>query len=233
MAKTYSFEEVVGQIPAGAETKAPAPTEPEESAFGRVMRKAGEAATSVGPFGVATGGALKLAGRAPQAVQAMAGPIERGARGLAQMLTPTTGKGLAAATGAAGLAGAGGEVAGQAAKAGGAGETGQQLAEQAGALGPAAIKAGVSRATAPVVEAVGKKLYEIPGAIRTPEKQEALRVAQEAGMRVLPGQVKESRPLQMIERLMQLLPGSKDEFVKFGRQNQEAANRTVAKAFGG
>lgn len=231
MARTYSFEEVSGEIP-GQDVKAPAPTAPEEGAFGRVMRKAGEAATAVGPIGVAASGALRLAGRAPQAVQAMAGPVERGARGLAQMLTPTTGRGLAAATGSAGLAGGAGEVARQAAEARGAGPGGQQLAEFAGALTPSAARAATARAAAPVVEAAGKKLYEIPEAIRTPEKQQALRTAQEAGMRVLPGQIKESRPLQMIERLMQLLPGAKEEFVKFGRQNQEAANKTIAKAFG-
>jgi hypothetical protein len=37
----------------------------------------------------------------------------------------------------------------------------------------------------------------------------------------------------MIERVMQLLPGSKEEFVRFGRENQAAANKAVAKAFGG
>lgn len=220
------------QIPTGGPS-APAATTPEESSFGRVLRKAGEAATAVGPVGVATGGALKLAGRAPQAVQQMAGPVARGGRALAEALTPTSLRQLVGMTGSAALAGGAGEVARQAAETGGAGKTGQQLAEMGGAMAPSAAAVAARRTAAPLVEAAGKRLYSVPPELRTPEKEAALRTAQESGMKVLPSQIKESRPLQMIERMMQLLPGSKEEFVKFGRQNQEAANKAVAKAFGG
>lgn len=233
MAKSYSFEELTSEIPAQT-AKAP-PAEPKEDLgpVGKIFQKAGEAAEAVGPMGVAAGGALKLAGRAPRAVQMMAGPVERGARSLAQALTPSSLRGMGGAVGSAGLAGGAGEIGRQLAESGGAGKAGQQTAEMAASLAPSAASTAVKRATAPLVEAAGKKLYEIPSAIRTPEKEQAIRTAQESGMQILPGQIKESRPLQMVERLMQLLPGSKEEFVKFGRQNQEAANRTVAKAFGG
>lgn len=232
MAKTFTFEELTAEIPKGEEFPAPAATQPEETPFGKVMRKAGEAATSVGPMGVAAGGALRMVGRAPQAVQMGAGMLERGARSLSQALVPTGLRSMGGMVGSAGLAGGAGEIARQSAEAGGASKPVQTLAEMGGAMAPSAAGAAVKRAAAPVVEAAGKKLYEIPEAIKTPEREEALRVAKEAGMTVLPGQIKESRPFQMIERLMQLLPGSKEEFVKFGRQNQEAANKTVAKAFG-
>lgn len=233
MAKTFTFEELSEQIPTGGVQAPPAEPREEYGPVGKVLKKAGEAAEAVGPMGVAAGGALKLAARAPKAVQMMAGPVQRGARTLAEALTPQSLRGLGAAVGSAGLAGGAGEIGRQVAEASGAGKPGQQIAEQVSALTPSAAGAAVRRAAAPVVESVGKKLYQVPSAIKTPEKEEALKTAKEAGLQILPGQIKESRPMQMIERLMQLLPGSKEEFVKFGRQNQEAANKTVAKAFGG
>lgn len=231
--KSYSYEELVEQIP--RETKAAPAAVPKEDVglVGGIFQKAGEAATAVGPIGVAAGGALKLAGRAPKAVQMMAGPIERGAKTLSQALTPTSLRGLGGAIGSAGLAGGSAEVARQMAESGGAGKTGQQLAEMAGSFTPSAAAAGVKRAAAPVIEAAGKRLYSIPESVKTPEKERILQQAQEAGLRVLPSEIKESRSLKMIERLMQLVPGSKEEFVKFGRENQAAANKAVAKAFGG
>jgi hypothetical protein len=233
MPKSYSFEEMSSQIP--GETRAAPPAEPKEDIgpIGRVFQKAGEAAEAVGPVGLAAGGALKLAGRAPKAVQMMAGPVQRGARTLAEALTPTSLRGLGGAVGSAGLAGGSSEIARQMAESGGAGKTGQQIAEMAGGFAPSGAAAAAKRATAPLVEAAGKKLYSIPEAIKTPEKERILGQAKEAGLSVLPSEIRESRPLKMIERLMQLVPGSKEEFVKFGRENQTAANAAIAKAFGG
>ena len=210
-----------------------APTSPAETGFEKVLRKGAESASMVGPIGLGAAGALKIAGRAPQAVRAAAGPIARGAERFAKMFVPQTGRGLAAATGSAGIAGGSAEAARQLAESQGAGPVGQTFAETAGALAPSGARVAAQRATAPVVEAMGKRLYSVPPTVKTPEKEQALKTAREAGMRVLPGQIRESRSLQMTERLLQLLPGSKEEFVRFGRQNQEAANRAVAKAFGG
>lgn len=232
--RSYSFEELVGQIPKeGKEPTPPAAPVEDVGPIGRVLEKAGEAATAVGPVGVVGGGALKLASRAPRAVQMMAGPVERGARSLAQALTPTSLRGLGGAMTTAGLAGGSGEIGRQIAESAGAGKAGQQLAEMGTSLVPSAAGAAVKRATAPIVEAAGKRLYSVPETIKTPEKERILSQAQEAGIRVLPSEMRESRPLKMIERVMQLLPGSKEEFVKFGRENQTAVNKAVAKAFGG
>lgn len=233
MAKTFTFEELSEQIPTGGIKAPEAEPKEEYGPVGKVLKKAGEAAEAVGPIGVAAGGALKLASRAPRAVQMMAGPVQKGARTLAEALTPQSLRGLGGALGSAGLAGGAGEVGRQIAESSGYGKPGQQIAEMAASLTPSAAATAAKRAAAPVVEAAGKKLYEIPSSIKTPEKEEALKTAKEAGLQILPGQIKESRPMQMIERLMQLLPGSKEEFVKFGRQNQEAANKVIAKAFGG
>lgn len=235
MPKTYSIDEVgpVSEIPAAAPgPAAPKATAPPEDDFSRVLRKAGEAIEPIGPMGLAGAGALKMAGRIPAAVRAGAGPVVRGATTLAEALTPQSLRQLGGIIGGAGLSGATGELARQSAAAGGAPQYAQQLAEQAGALAPTAGRMAVQRAAAPLVEAAGKRLYSVPKEIATPEKAQALQEAEQRGMRVLPGQIKESRPLQMVERMFQLLPGAKEEFVKFGRQNQEAANRAVAKAFG-
>lgn len=232
--RSYSFEDLVSQIPKEGSSPTPPATPVEEvGPVGKVLEKVGEAATAVGPIGVAAGGALKLAGRAPKAVQMMAGPIERGARGLAQALTPTSLRNLGGAMTSAGLAGGASEISRQIAESSGAGKTGQQLAEMGGAFVPSGVATTAKRMTAPIVEAAGKKLYSIPESIKTPEKERILSQAQEAGLKVLPSEISESRPLRMIERVMQLLPGSKEEFVKFGRENQAAANKAIAKAFGG
>lgn len=220
------------QIPVGPGAGAPSTLE-EPSAFERVLTKAGEAATAVGPMGVGAGLGLKMVGKIPQAAKAAAGPVAAGVERFLGAMVPKTGGGLVSATGAAGAAGSSAEAARQLAESQGAGATGQTLAELAGGLAPSATKSAAMRAAAPMVEAAGKKLYTIPPEIRTPEKEQALQTAQQAGMKVLPGQIRESRGLQMIERFLQLLPGSKQEFIKFGRENQEAANRAVAKAFGG
>ena len=229
---TYSFEELSSQIP-GQSAKAPEPTTVDAGPVEKFFTKAGEAATAVGPVGLAAGGAMKLASRAPKAVQMMAGPVERGARTLAEALTPKSLRGLGGAVGSAGLAGGAGELSRQIAESGGAGKTGQQLAEMAGGFVPSAASTAVKRATAPVVESVGKQLYKMPEAVSTPEKQKILQQAKETGLKILPSEIKESRPLKMVERVLQLLPGSKEEFIKFGRENQVAANKAVAKAFGG
>jgi len=221
------------QIPTSQKVRAPAPVAEEVGDFEKVLRKAGEAATAVGPMGVAAGTALKFGARLPQAVRAAAGPVERMAVKAAEAMTPTSLKQLGAATTSAGIAGASGEAFRQKAEERGAGPTEQYLSEFTGALVPSAARAGAERALAPAVEAMGKKLYKIPEQIKTPKKEEALQTAEQAGMQILPGQIRESRSLQAIERMLQLLPGSKDEFVRLGRQNQEAANRAVAKAFGG
>jgi hypothetical protein len=232
MMATFTFEELTAQIP-GQDVKAPQPEKYEAGPVEKVLTKAGEAASSVGPIGLAAGGALKLAGRAPKAVQMMAGPIQRGARSLAEALTPTSLRGLGGAVGSAGLAGGAGEISRQIAEKSGAGKTGQQLSEMVGGLAPSAASTAVKRATAPVVEAAGKSLYKIPETVASPERERVLQQAKEAGLRVLPSEIQESRSLKMIERVMQLLPGSKEEFVRFGRENQAAANKAVAKAFGG
>jgi len=229
--KSYKFEDLIPKE--GSEPTPPATPVEDVGPVGRVLEKAGEAATAVGPLGVAGGSLLKMAGRAPRAVQMMAGPIERGARGLAQALTPTSLRGLGGAMTSAGLAGGSGEIARQMVESSGGGKTAQQLAEMGGAFVPSGAATAVKRATAPVIEAAGKKLYSMPESIKTPERERILAQTQEAGLKVLPSEIKESRPLKMVERVMQLLPGSKEEFVKFGRENQAAANKAVAKAFGG
>lgn len=230
--KSFSFEELQAEIPKGDQA-GPAPTQPEESAFGRVLRKGAEASAMVGPVGAATGGALRMAGRAPQAVQQMAGPVERGARTLAEMLTPTSLRQLGSMTGSAGLAGATGELARQTAEKQGAGEAGQKLAEMGGAIGPSAARMATSRLAAPIVEKVGKRLYQPPAEIATPEKAAMRKALTEADIKLLPSEIRESRPLKAVERIFQLVPGSREEFAKFGRENQQAVNLAVAKAFGG
>jgi hypothetical protein len=172
----FSFEELTAQIP-GQDVKAPQPEKYEAGPVEKVLTKAGEAASSVGPIGLAAGGALKLAGRAPKAVQMMAGPIQRGARSLAEALTPTSLRGLGGAVGSAGLAGGSGEIARQMAESSGAGRTGQQLSEMVGGLAPSAASTAVKRATAPVVEAAGKSLYKIPETVATPERERVLQQA--------------------------------------------------------
>jgi hypothetical protein len=217
----------------GRDVKAPAPTRGEESDFGRVMRKAGEAATAVGPVGVAAGGALRAVSRAPQAVQAGAGAIERGARGLAQALTPTSLRQLGGMVGSAGLAGGAAEVARQYAERAGAGQTGQRVAETLGAITPAAAGAATRRAAAPIVEKVGKRLTTPYPEFETPQKAAARQTLTEADIKLLPSEIRESKPLKAVERIFQLLPGSREEFAKIGRENQQAVNLAIAKAFGG
>lgn len=232
MPKTFTFEEVTGQIPTGGEPPAP-PAAPEETGFGRVMRKAGEAAEAVGPIGLGAAGALKLAGRAPAAVRAAAGPIERGARTLSEALTPTSLRQLGGMIGSAGLAGGAGEIARQQAQSSGAGPIGQKMAETVGALAPSGARVAVQRAAAPIVEKVGQRLYTPPADLATPEKAKMREALTAADIRLLPSEIRESRPLKALERMFQLIPGSRDEFSKFGRQNQQAVNLAVAKAFGG
>lgn len=232
-AKGYSFEELSAEIPKGEEPMAPEPTQPEEGRFGRVMRKAGEAAAAVGPIGVAAGGALRLAGRAPQAVQSMAGPIERGARTLSQALTPTSLRQLGGMVSSAGLAGGAGEIARQSAEKAGAGEPGQRTAEMLGAITPTAARVATQRVAAPIVQRIGKRLSTPSPEFETPEKAAMRQTLTEADIKLLPSEIRESKPLKAVERVFQLLPGSREEFAKFGRDNQQAVNLAIAKAFGG
>jgi hypothetical protein len=229
--KSYKFEDLIPKE--GSEPTPPATPVEDVGPIGKVLEKAGEAATAVGPVGVAGGSLLKIAGRAPRAVQMMAGPVERGAKSLVQALTPTSLRGLGGAMTSAGLAGGSGEIARQLEERAGGGKTTQQIAEMVGSLVPSSVGTAVKRATAPVIEAAGKKLYSMPESIKTPERERILAQTQETGLKVLPSEIRESRPLKMVERVMQLLPGSKEEFMKFGRENQAAANKAVAKAFGG
>lgn len=231
--KTYSFEEVSAEIPKEQEVKAPEPTQPEEGRFGRVMRKAQESAAAVGPVGLAAGGALRMAARAPQAVQAMAGPVERGARTLSQALTPTSLRQLGGMVGSAGLAGGAGEVARQSAEKAGAGPTGQRTAEMLGAIAPATTRVVSKELTAPIVKRFGDRLTKPSPEFETPEKAAMRQTLTEANIKLLPSEIRESRPLKAIERVFQLLPGSREEFAKFGRDNQQAVNLAIAKAFGG
>jgi len=231
--KTYSFEEVSAEIPKEQEFKAPESTQPEEGRFGRVMRKAQESAAAVGPIGLAAGGALRMASRAPQAVQAMAGPVERGARTLSQALTPTSLRQLGGMVGSAGLAGGAGEVARQSAEKAGAGPTGQRTAEMLGAIAPATARVVPKELAAPLVEKFGKRLTKPSPEFETPEKAAMRQTLTEANIKLLPSEIRESKPLKAIERVFQLLPGSREEFAKFGRDNQQAVNLAIAKAFGG
>lgn len=213
--------------------QAPAPTAPEESEFGRVLRKAGEAATAVGPIGAGAGAALRLAGRAPQAAQAGARMLERGGRALAQALFPTSGKQLLGMTAGAGAAGASGELYRQAAERGGAGPLGQQTAEMVGAFAPTTASLATKRALAPAVEAVGKRLYQTPPELRTPAKTQLQQQLSQADVKLLPSELRESRSLKALERILQLIPTSAPQFIDFGRKNQAAVNLAIAKAFGG
>lgn len=219
-------------IPTGG-TGTIAATGPQETGFERVLRKAGESASSVGPIGLGAAGALKIAARVPQAVRSATGPVARGAERFAQMLVPQTGKQLASATGSAGLAGGSAEFARQQAESAGAGKFGQTLAETAGGFYPSAARVATQKATAPLVEAVGKRLYTPPPEMATPEKAAMQRVLTEADIKLLPSELRESKPLKAVERIFQLLPGSRNEFAEFGRKNQEAVNKAVAQAFGG
>jgi len=222
-------EDAVSKIPTPPVTGPSGGAAEEESTFGRMMRKGGEYAAAVGPMGAAAGGALRLAGRAPQAM----GAAERYARAIAQGLTPQTTRQLAGMTAGAATAGATGEYAATKAREAGAPPPVAESARILGEIAPSAAGAGVRRAAAPLVEAAGKKLYSIPENIRTPEKERVLAQALQTGMKPLPSQIKESKALAALERFMQLAPGSRQEFIKFGKENQIAANRAVAKAFGG
>lgn len=219
-------------IPTGG-TPTVTPTGQQETGFERVMRKAGESASAVGPIGLVASVPLKMVSRVPQAVRATGPAVSRGVERFSQMLVPQTGRGLVAATGSAGVAGGAAEAARQVAESGGSGKFGQTIAETAGSLSPSAARVATQRATAPLVQAVGKRLYTPPPSMATPEKAAMQQTLTEADIKLLPSELRESKPLKALERIFQLLPGSRDEFAKFGRQNQEAVNKAVAKAFGG
>jgi len=220
-----SSEDLVAKIPTPPVTGPSGGAAEEKS----LLSKFGEYASQVGPMGVATGTALKLAGKAPQAM----GALERGARTFAQAMTPQTGKQLAQMTAGAGIAGASGEYAAQRAKEAGAPEAIAETARVAGEVGPSMFRTAARRALAPKVESMREGMYTIPENIRSEERQRVLSQALQTGMQPLPSQIKQSRALSATERVMQLVPGSREEFIKFGRENQAAANRAVAKAFGG
>ena len=224
-----STDDLVGRIPTPPVTGPSGGAAQEKGTFGRMAEKFGEYASAVGPLGVAAGGALKLAGKAPQAM----GAFERGARIVSQGLFPQTGKQLAGMTTGAGVAGAGGEYVATRAREAGAPEPIAETARVAGELGPSMVRTATRRALAPAAEAMRERMYSIPENIRTEEKQRVLSQALQTGMQPLPSQIKESRGLAATERVMQLVPGSREEFIKFGRENQAAANRAVAQAFGG
>jgi hypothetical protein len=238
MAKTLSFEEfagtpAAGEIPKGEDLTAPAPTRGEESDFGRVMRKAGEAAAAVGPVGVAAGGAMRTFSRAPQLFERGAGTVERGGRLLAEALLPKTGKQLIGVTTGAGAAGGAAELGRQQAEKAGAGPVGQQLAETTAAFAPTATNIALKRALAPGIEKIGKALYTTPQELRTPAKTQLQQQLTEADIRLLPSELRESRGLKAFERILQLIPSSAPQFIEFGKKNQSAVNLAVAKAFGG
>lgn len=224
-----STEDVLSKIPTPPVTGPSGGAAQEKSTFGRMAEKFGEYATAVGPLGVAAGSALKLAGKAPQAM----GALERGARGFAQAMVPQTGKQLVGMTTGAGVAGAGGEYVATRAREAGAPEPIAETARVVGEVGPSMVRTAARRALAPVAEGMRERMYTIPENIRSEEKQRVLSQALQTGMQPLPSQIKESRALSATERVMQLVPGSREEFIKFGRENQAAANRAVAKAFGG
>lgn len=224
-----STEDVVAKIPTPAFTGPSGGAAQEKSTFGRMAEKFGEYATAVGPAGATAGYALKLAGKAPQAM----GALERGARGFAQAMFPQTGKQLVGMTTGAGVAGAGGEYVATRAREAGAPEPIAETARVAGEVGPSMVRTAARRALAPVAESVRERMYTIPENIRSEEKQRVLSQLLQTGIQPLPSRIKESRALSAIERVMQIVPGSREEFIKFGRENQAAANRAVAKAFGG
>jgi len=194
-----------------------------------LLETASKYAASVPYIGGVAGGALRLAGKAPSAMSA----IERGARGFAQALTPQSGKQLLGMTAGAGVAGASGEYLSQQAIKEGAPPGIAESARILGEIGPSMAQTAIRRSLSPVAESVRSRLYTIPQNITSQEKQESLSKLLSTGMQPLPSQIRQSRALSAIERFFQITPGSREDFIKFGQQNQAAANRAVAKAFGG
>lgn len=229
-----SREELISQIPGMQGERVPyaETTAQPEGRMARIGRRAMESVSALPPTVAAPALALGAVSRVPQAVRGLAGPVERGITQFAQAMTPTTGRGLRQAATSAGIAGGAGEIARQAAETGGAGTLGQTAAEFAGQMAPSAARAAAARGVASLAEKTGKRLYSIPEGVSSPETERILGLARERGISILPSQIRDSRGLKATERILQLLPGSAEQFREFGRKNQEAVNKAIAKGFG-
>ena len=132
-------EDLVSKIPVEPFTGVSTGAAEEKGLGSRMLEKAGQYAASLGPMGLAAGGALKLAGRTAPII---GGAGERIARNVAQALTPQTPQQLAQMAAGAGVAGATGEFA--ATKAGelGAPEPIAETARIAGEVSPSLAMTG-------------------------------------------------------------------------------------------
>lgn len=241
------FRETPGGAAVGVtQRRRPEPTPQEyEASRGKVLE-----AILLGaglPLGMGGAAGLALRGAAP-AIGRYAIPTgERVAAGIAESMVPKTASEAAKMAAGGGVAGASAELGRQYAESQGVGPAGQMASELAFGMAPAFISSGVQRALAEptrvaakgiekvgtkVGEKIKERLYSIPEDIKSDELTQAIALLKSKDIEVLPSEIRRSTALKAVERIFQIFPGSKQEFAKFGKRNQEAINLDVAKAFG-